>query len=309
VIALALAIAVGLALTLAATWRRRGGGLLPLALGVVVLSPVALVGWLAAELWRLRLARPARVRSTLAQLGLGALARGRTVRGRRIGQGDMNAVLRVTLSRPGEPDRHLVLKHLLRFGTLLAWTARELGATREYPRPLGATARTIREVRAMGRLRRASVAAPRCLGFSVRRRVEAMEWIEGGDLAAALPHDPRLPEALGQLLARMHAAGVAMGDANPRNMAVDGAGRIVPFDLELSHLGGEATCTKRGFDLAWAAAFLPEEGRARLFDAYGARSPALEQAVVDARVHLVRFHPLIDWFARRWSAPRAAVAS
>jgi tRNA A-37 threonylcarbamoyl transferase component Bud32 len=303
---IALATIFLIAIAVRLTRDRRGGGILPLALVILALAPIALVAWSLAEISRRWLARPVIVRRTLARLGLADRARGRTLTVERINQGDMNAVLLVTI----EGGERIVLKHLLRFGTLLAWVAREFGATREYPRALDVVTRAIREVRAASRMRRAGIHAPRRLGFSLRHRVIAMEWIEGDDLAAALPRDPSLAPRLGTLLRAMHGVGIAMGDANPRNFAVDGAGRIVPFDLELTHLGPKATARKKGFDLAWAAAFLPDdESRARFLSGYGAPPAGTAIAIRRAEAHLLRFAPLIDWFARRWSGRRSLVTS
>jgi hypothetical protein len=315
-----------LALVMAATWRRRGGGLLPLAIAFVVLLPVGGVAWLVAEIHKRRLARPARVRRTLATLGLTTLGLGHlhAIAVRRVGKGNMNAVLEVTTA-----NGKLVLKHMLRFGTLLAFCARELGAMREYPRRLGTFARTVREVRASRRLRRNGLRAPRVLAFDLRSRALALEWIDGVDLATRLDaHALRL----GRLLARMHALDYSMGDANPRNLLVDGSGQLVAVDLEVSHL--RTTAAQRGFDLAWVCAFLRDDVirarlldaygprspaqrgfdlawvcaflrddviRARLLDAYGPRSPELEHAFCAARAHIARFSPLPRWEARRWS--------
>jgi len=89
-----------------------------------------------------------------------------------------------------------------------------------------------------------------------------------------------------------------MGDANPRNIAVR-AGELVPFDLEVSHEG--ASDRQKGFDLAWASAFLPDDtARAQLFAAYGRRTEALDAAIETTRAHLARFWPLVDFYAWRW---------
>jgi MoaA/NifB/PqqE/SkfB family radical SAM enzyme len=294
---------------LAATWRRRGGGFLPLAIAGAVLSPLAAVLWLAAAWSRRRLARPARVRRSLAAAGCADLAAGRTIEAQRINKGRMNAVLLVTLTRDGEPPRRIVLKHLLRFGTLLGWAARWFGATREYPPHPGAVARCTREVRALLRLHRQGLPVPRCLGHDLRGRLLVMEYVEGTPLAPALGRDPALIDQLGRLLARLHAAGCAMGDANPENMALDGAGRIVPFDLECVLFGAQVTAKKIGFDLAWAGAFLASDGeRDRLCAAYGPRSAAVERAIADARRHIARFSPLVEWYGRRWRAEAPRVA-
>jgi tRNA A-37 threonylcarbamoyl transferase component Bud32 len=275
----------------------RGGGLVPLGLSVAALSPVALVGWLGAEWTRARLARPARVRRTLAELGIDA--GGKRVECRRLGQGEMNAVFLVTLAdRDGTTER-IVLKHTLRFGTLLGWVAREVGAMREYPKHLSRRDRFAREVRALRELHAAGVPVPRCLGASARSYAMALEWIDGPALAFELGRRPELAGDLGTLLARMHGRELAMGDANPRNVAVNPRGELVPFDLEVSH--ARATARQKGFDLAWASAFLPSDAaRDEFFAAYGTRSPALDAAIAAARAHLARFWPLVDYYAGRW---------
>ncbi len=298
---IALAIVGVLGATLALTWHRPGGALLPLGLAIAALCPLALVGWLSAEVSRRWLARPARVRRTLATLGLDDWTRDATLAARRIGKGRMNAVIDVTIVRTGDAPRRLVLKHLLWFGTLLGWVARHLGATREYPEEAGRVARTRREVRALLQLGREGLPVPRLLGCSLRHHVVAMTFIEGEELAPALVREPRLVEELGALLARLHGAGLSTGDANPENMAVDRRGKIVLFDLEQSHFGAATDWRKRGFDLAWAAAFLATDlDRARFYAAYGARPAPLDAAIADANRHLRRFSPLVEWYGQRW---------
>ena len=282
-------------------WRRRGGALLPLLAAIVVLSPVAIVEWLGAAFARRRLVHPARVRRALATVGLAGLADGCSVSARRIAKGRMNAVLLVTLVRADGETRTLVLKHLLRFGTLLGWAARTFGATREYQAAQGATARTVREVRALRRLRRWGFPTPRCLGFSLRERIIAMEYVAGQPLAEQMAREPALVAQLGALLARMHAHDFSTGDANPENMLVDGGGRIVPLDFEQAHFQAQTTWTRKGFDVAWASAFLAtDEERARLLDAYGPCPAPLAHATRAARAHLDRFFPIVEWYGRRW---------
>lgn len=269
----------------------KGSRLVPLGLSIAALSPIALVGWLGAELQRRRLGRPSRVRKTLAELGIPVA--GKRVACRRLGQGAANAVFVVTVD--GE---RLVLKHTLRFGTLLGWVAREVGAMREYPRDLRRSERFAREVGALRKLADAGVPVPRCLGASARVHAMALEWIDGPALAYALGTRPELARDFGALLARMHAQRLAMGDANPRNVAVNARG-LVPFDLEVSH--ARATDREKGFDIAWAAAFLPDDrARDAFFTAYGPRTAALDAGIEVAQAHLARFWPLIDLFAMRW---------
>ena len=273
----------------------KGGGLARLGVAVAALSPLAALGWVEAEWTRKRLARPERVRATLEELGIATA--GKRVECRRLGQGEMNAVFLVELYGDGEPEK-IVLKHTLRFGTLLGWAAREFGAMREYPRTLGRRARFAREVRALRDLHEAGIAVPRCLAASERSLAMALEWIDGPSLAYefARGDSSALAGELGALLARMHARGLAMGDANPRNVAV-GAHGLVPFDLEVS----DETERARGFDLAWASAFLPSDAaRDAFFAAYGALTPGLESAMTAARAHLARFWPLVDFYAWRW---------
>ena len=271
----------------------RGRGLVRLAAATLALWPVALAGWLGAEVARRRLARPDRVRATLATVGIDV--RGRRVACRPLGHGNANAVVAVTL----DDDTRLVLKHSLAFGTFLGWASRGFGVMCLYPRAMGRTARYRREVRALAELRSAGIPTPRCLGANARARVLALEWIEGRDLAVEVARRPALAGELGRLLARIHALGFALGDANPRNFAVTAGDRIVPFDLETAL--PNATSAQQGFDLAWAAAFLPDElARARMFAAYGARSPELDAGVAAAAAHLAGYWPLVDLFARRW---------
>jgi MoaA/NifB/PqqE/SkfB family radical SAM enzyme len=297
----ALVVVAVVGLVMATTWRRRGGGLLPLALALVVLSPLAVIGWLGAEWSRRWLARPSRVRRSLAALRLAPLADGWSISARRINKGRMNAVLLVTLTRDGEPPHQIVLKHLLRFGTLLGWAARRFGATPEYPERPGAVARCAREVRALLRLHRRGFRVPACLGYDLRRRVIAMEYVQGSELAPELGRNPSAVDDLGRILGQMHGAHYSMGDANPENMAVDAAGRIVFYDFENSLFGREVTSTKMGFDLAWAGAFLAgDRERDRLRAAYGPCPAELNEAIVAARRHISRFSPLVEWYGRRW---------
>ena len=264
-----------------------------LGAAALALWPIALAGWLGAGWSRRRLAQPDRVRRALAACGIATA--GRRIACRPLGHGEMNAVLLVTL----DGGERVVLKHALRFGTFLGWAAREFGAMCQYPRALGRQSRHRREVHALAALRGAGVAVPRCLGASDRDRVIALEWVDGPDLAGELARRPTLAGELGRLLARIHAAGLALGDANPRNFAVTAGDRIVPFDLEVSHDG--ATDAQQGFDLAWAAAFLPDAAtREAFFAAYGPRSTALADAVAAADAHLAGYRPLIDLYARRW---------
>jgi len=275
----------------------KGAGLVPLGVAIAALSPLAALGWIEAAWTRKQLAKPARVRRTLEELGIATA--GKRVECRRLGQGEMNAVFLVELHGAGAPER-IVLKHTLRFGTLLGWAAREFGAMREYPRALGRRARFAREVRALRELRAAGIAVPRCLGTSARSLAMALEWIDGPSLAFELARGDAsaLAGELGTLLARMHARGLAMGDANPRNVAVAHRG-LVPFDLEVSHpVAGERA---RGFDIAWASAFLPSDAaREAFFAAYGPRTTELDAAIAAARTHLARFWPLVDLYAWRW---------
>lgn len=281
----------------------KGGGLVPLGLSLAALSPIALAGWLGAQWKRARLARPARVKQTLAELGIDVTDK--HVECRRLGQGASNAVYVVTLTGGGE-TRRFVLKHTLGFGTLLGRVSRAVGTMRAYPRELGRRARFARELGALRALGRAGVAVPRCLGASARSYAMAMEWIEGPTLAFELGRRPELAGALGKLLAQIHARDLALGDANPRNVAVTPAG-LVPFDLEVSH--AHASDDQKAFDLAWAAAFLPDDAaRAAMFEAYGERSIALDASVAAAREHLLRFWPLVDLYAWRWRRDDAGKA-
>jgi hypothetical protein len=250
------------------------------------------------------------VRRSLDAVGLGRLADGCSVSARRIAKGRMNAVLLVTLVRGDGEARTLVLKHLLRFGALLGWAARRFGATREYPTAQDATSRAVREVRALLRLHRWGFPTPRCLGFSLRERIVAMDHVEGLPLAEQMMRQPALVAQLGALLARMHAHDVSTGDANPENMLVDASGRIVPLDFEQAHFGAQTTWARKGFDLAWAGAFLASDGeRARFLAAYGPRAVPLADAIRGAGAHLDRFAPIVDWYGRKWRAPAQAATA
>jgi hypothetical protein len=285
----------------------KGRGLVPLALSIAALSPLAVAAWVAAAWTRTRLARPQRIARTLGELGIDVA--GKRVECTRLGQGEMNAVYLVTVHGDGGGDaQRFVVKHTLRFGTLIAWVAREVGAMHRYPRDVRRHTRFAREVAALRTLARAGVAVPHCLGATARSHAMAMELVAGPSLAFELGHRPELASALGRLLAKLHAAGIAMGDPNPRNIAVTASGELVPFDLEVSH--DRATDAHKGFDLAWAAAFLPgDDARAAMFAAYGSRSHALDAAIAATRAHLDRFWPLVDLYAWRWRRDDSGRAS
>jgi hypothetical protein len=197
------------------------------------------------------------------------------------------------LVRAGGQPR-LVLKHMLAFGTLLGWAARAFGATREYPAAQNRRARSMREIRALLRLRRWGFPTSRCLGFSLRHHVVAMEYVAGAPLGPSL--SARAGD-LGRMLAAMHARGYSMGDANPENMIV--SDHIVPFDFEQSHFAADDA--QKGFDLAWAAAFLAcDADRARFYAAYGPRPRTLTAATRSADAHLLGFQPIVEHYGRKW---------
>jgi hypothetical protein len=300
------------AATVALTWRRRGGGLLPLALIALAISPIALTAWLGAQFSRWRLSRPAQVRRSLSRLGLQSLTQGRSISARRISQGYSNSVVKVTLEGGQGLERQvLVIKHVLRFGTLLAWVAREFSATNQHPQAISRRARTIREIKALRCLHRHGIPAPLCLAYRVRDGLFAMEWIEGVELGALLHTDVTLAARLGALMSQMHSNGFAMGDANPTNLLVNRAGQIVALDHEFAHLGRDAVWAKKGFDLAWAASFMPNDSWRRVFfEHYGELSQPLLTALTKSEAHLLRFGPAIDWFAQYWrrGAPLTAPA-
>lgn len=273
----------------------RGGGLLLLGAAFFLLAPVSLPLWLSAQWSRWRLARTEWVRGTLVALGINVDRC--QIQCRPLGHGNMNAVLLVTLTGNGEEQR-IVLKQMLRFGSFLGWAARAFGAMCEYPQSMSRTARFQRELDALQALQRAGVAVPQYLGASAELHVIAMKWIAGVDLSSVLKRQSAVARELGRLLAQIHEQGMSMGDANPRNFVVSEAG-LFPFDFETSHV--RATAQQKGFDLAWAAAFLPDDAALDSFYAgYGPRSAVLDAGIATARSHLIRFWPLIDLFAWKW---------
>jgi hypothetical protein len=273
----------------------KGERLPRLAVGLAALAPVAAVAWVGAGLSRRYLANLEVVARSLRAVGIAGVPR----RARLLGDGNMNAVLLVEL--PG--GRRVVLKHMLRFGTLLGWGGRELGTMAQHPGTLGRAARFDRELAALEAFARAGVGVPAVLGANRREHVIALDYIDGGDVARLLAREPartvEIAGQLGEMLARVHRAGYAFGDPNPRNLLVAG-GRLVALDLETSH--ADANDLQQGFDLAWASAFLPAAGGAAMLDAYGARSRELDAAIDAAHAHLERYWPLVDLFARRWGA-------
>lgn len=273
----------------------KGERLPRLAVGLAALAPVAAVAWAGAGLSRRYLAREDVVRRTLASVGLPARA---AMSIRTLGDGNTNAVILAETS-----GRRVVLKHMLRFGTLLGWGGRELGTMAQHPRTLGRTVRYERELAALETFARGGIGVPAILGASRREHVIALEHIDGVDIARTLAREPArtadLAGQLGELLARVHAIGYAFGDPNPRNLLVTARG-LVAIDLETSH--ARANPEQKGFDLAWASAFLPIAARASMLRAYGVRSRELDAGIDAAHAHLERYWPLVDLFARRWGS-------
>ncbi len=68
----------------------------------------------------------------------------------------------------------------------------------------------------------------------------ALEWIDGSPLSA-LGRDTIQDEVfdeVGEILSRLHARGVAVGDLHHRNVLVTGGGRVVLVDLAASWISG-----------------------------------------------------------------------
>jgi tRNA A-37 threonylcarbamoyl transferase component Bud32 len=128
------------------------------------------------------------------------------------------------------------------------------------------------EAEALLRLNTLGVPAPRLLGFDPEAGLLAMQFVEGKPVLEQLVGTgaPALAARLGRTLARVHAAGLALCDGHPGNALLAPGSTIFLIDLEFAALDAEATPERRAFDLAYAAAFLPDEAcRQAFLAAYG----------------------------------------
>src|SRR5205823_4834843 len=107
---------------------------------------------------------------------------------------------------------------------------------------------------------------------------------------------------LGQMLAAIHRAGVALCDGHAGHVLVEREGQLALVDLDFAVTGPAATEERRGFDLAYAATFLPDDlTRQALLHGYGAMTPGFADAFVRALERIASFGPLV-YLARRAAA-------
>lgn len=282
-----------------------GSGTARLAVAALALSPVLGAAYVDAAIARRRLASAGAAHRALVRLQLGGMLQGRTVEARAIGRGTANAVIAVRLVGDGPPIE-LAVKQALPLGTVMAWGARHFGANYVYS-TASRSDRVAREAAALRYLADRGVAVPRCLAADPARGLIATEWVDGVHAATALRTAGASDRAreLGGLLRRIHELGVTLGDGHPGNMLVARAtGRLVVFDLEFAECTG-STPARRGFDLAYAAALLPDSAlRDAMIAAYGPRTRDEHDAFGVAERHLGRFGPLIERERARWAAPR-----
>jgi tRNA A-37 threonylcarbamoyl transferase component Bud32 len=94
-------------------------------------------------------------------------------------------------------------------------------------------------------------AVPKLLHVSPNQRLIFMEYVQGKDLSRLIEKivnsrlggksekDFELFEKVGELLARVHASGVALGDTKPENFRVSGDGIIFMMDFEQASRNGD----------------------------------------------------------------------
>lgn len=144
---------------------------------------------------------------------------------------------------------------------------------------------------------------PRCLAVDPAHGLIALEWVDGIHAAVGLrkPGARDLARDIGALLRRVHALGVTLADGHPGNMLISRATRqLVLFDLEFAECTG-STPTRRGFDVAYAAALMPPgELRQMMLAAYGPRTSDEREAFDIATHHLRSFGWLLDRERVRW---------
>jgi tRNA A-37 threonylcarbamoyl transferase component Bud32 len=186
--------------------------------------------------------------------------------------------------------RRLVLKKALPHGSLMALAARIAG-----PMPyLGVTMteRVQREADALARLAAEGVAVPRLHAADAEAGLIAMACVEGECLAGRAD-DAAVAARFGRTLAAVHRAGVALCDGHPGNAILEPGGRVVVIDLEWAAIG-EAAHERRGFDLAYASAFLPgDASRAAFFRGYGRVTGVVRAQLEEAQGELAPFASLM----------------
>jgi hypothetical protein len=205
--------------------------------------------------------------------------------------GRSSAVYRVELAA-----RTLVLKQALAGGSVLALGARLCGPQR-YPAALSPAARTRREAAALDDLARAGVRAPRLVAADAAAALLLIEYLDGEPLPATLvrPGAPARIAGYRRAIDAAHAAGLVLSDAHPGNALVVGDD-IALIDLEFAERAAEVedAAARRGFDLAYAAAYFTPEERAVFLggDAGDAR-------IVAATRQLAGYAPLFAYEAAR----------
>ncbi|GGZ90559.1 serine/threonine-protein kinase [Streptomyces echinoruber] len=171
--------------------------------------------------------------------GAARLVAGRYRLEARLGRGGMGVVWRATDLLLGRP---VAVKELLQDDTLPAGEARR---QRE---------RTLREARAVARLRHPHIVVVHDVVEDGDRPYLVMELVEGGSLADRVadrgPVDVREAARIGLALLgalrTAHAAGVLHRDVKPSNVLLDDDGRVVLTDFGVARVEGATTLTERG---------------------------------------------------------------
>jgi tRNA A-37 threonylcarbamoyl transferase component Bud32 len=216
--------------------------------------------------------------------------------------GDPYSTTRVLTFRGGGRERSVVLKNFsdirsLKWALLGVWAA---AANKFRMTPL---ARLDREYAVTRALRAAGVLVPAIIAVSPDVRVLVKEFVDGVPLSKAIGNPARPgAEALsqvasyGRLIAKVHAAGFALGDAKASNVIVSPQGLYLT-DLEQADPNGD-----KAWDLAefvyYTAKFTSREGAmkqiaAAYLDAYAAQGSKGLVAKAGAAKYLRPFQPFL----------------
>lgn len=143
----------------------------------------------------------------------------------------------------GPPEMRFVLKHFADIRSM-KWALLGLWAS-ERKFSMSPQSRLHREYSAMRRLREMGIETPRVLGVALKEKTLVREYVDGVPLSQEVEEalkgrssEMRHIALYGALLARVHEAGYALGDAKAGNVIVQGD-RLVLADLEQSIEGGD----------------------------------------------------------------------